>query len=79
MDLKSTSTRVAFAADVAGKGLITRMDQLMGFQVAFCDELFTAVVKLAGKGTFSSLERKKEIKSDSETKMRLQNKLVIRE
>lgn len=59
VDLKSTSTRVAFAADVAGKGLITRMDQLMGFQVAFCDELFTAVVKLAGKGTFSSLERKK--------------------
>lgn len=56
VDLKSTSTRVAFAADVAGKGLITRMDQLMGFQVAFCDELFTAVVKLAGKGTFSSMD-----------------------
>ena len=55
MDLKSTSARVAFAANVARKGLVTRMDQLMGFQVAFSDELFTAVAKLASKGSFSSL------------------------
>jgi len=55
VDLESTSARVAFAANVAGKRLVTRMDQLVGFQVAFSDELFATVAELASKGSFTSL------------------------
>ena len=55
MDLQTSCTRVALAADVAGEGLVTRVNELVGFQVSFGDETLIAALESADEGPFASL------------------------
>ena len=55
VDLQAARSRVALATDVTGKRFVTRMNQLMGFQVSLSDETLIAALEGADEGSFTSL------------------------
>ena len=55
MDLQTSCTRVTLAADVAGEGLVTRVNELVSFQVSFGDETLIAALESADEGPLASL------------------------
>ena len=55
VDLQTSRSRVALPTDVTGERFVTRMNQLMGFQVSFGDETLIAALESADEGSFTSL------------------------
>ena len=55
MDLQAARTRVTLAADVTLERFVACVDQLVGFQMAFCDESFVTAFIGAFEGTLASL------------------------
>lgn len=67
VDLESARPRIALEADVALEGFITRVDQLMGLQVALRDESLPTVFKAASEGTFTCLQGSKTVRISNES------------
>lgn len=57
MDLQSARTGVGFVADSADEGFVSRVNELMGLEVAFSNKLLIAAFVGADKGTLSSLRK----------------------
>ena len=55
VDLQPSCSWVALTADVAGEGLVTRVNKLMCFQVSFGNEALIAALEGADEGPFASL------------------------
>jgi hypothetical protein len=55
MNLQTTRTRIALATVVTNEWFMSRMDELMSFEVPFSDELLGATFKTAYKWSFASL------------------------
>ena len=56
VDLEAASSRVAFAADFASKGLVTGVYELVRFQVPLRDEPLPTVFKAAEEWALTSLK-----------------------
>ena len=56
MNLQAPRPWVSFGAHMANVGFVPGVDELMGLQMSFCDELLLARPVTAYKGPFSSLQ-----------------------
>ena len=61
MDLEPPSSRITFATNVAFERLLASMNQLMGLQMPFGDELLATALERARKWSFSSLHEGEKI------------------
>ena len=61
MDLESPSSRIALATNIAFERLLASMNQLVGLQMPFGDELLATALKCARKWSFSRLHEGEKI------------------
>ena len=61
MDLESPCSRIALATNVAFERLLTGMNQFMGLQMPFGDELLATALECARKWSFSRLQTGEKI------------------
>ena len=61
MDLEPPSSRIALATNVAFERLLASMNQLVGLQMPFSDELLATALECARKWSFSRLHEGEKI------------------